>query len=314
MTTLNFDDDDIVLPFRVEALDTRGRAVRLGAVLDELFSRHDYPESVERLLAEAIALTVLIGSSMKFEGRFQFQAKTDGPVNLLVVDLTSPSALRAYARFDREALASLSPSASGGVLMGNGYLGLTVEQGVANTRYQGIVALDATGLEAAALQYFKQSEQIPTALRVAVAERMEAGQKRKRWRVGGILAQFLPVAPDRMNQADLDPGDAPTGAARHVVAQDDAWIEAQSLVATTEDIELVDPDLGLDSLLYRLFNERGVAVSDPVRLLDQCRCSEARIHETLGQFGAEEIASMRDADGSIRVTCEFCSRAYSLQL
>ncbi|MFY8114610.1 MAG: Hsp33 family molecular chaperone [Rhabdaerophilum sp.] len=308
-----FGADDIVLPFHVEPLDTRGRAIRLGRVLDEILARHAYPPSVERLLAEAIALTALMGSSLKFDGRFQLQAKTDGPVSMLVVDLGTPSSLRAYARFDAEKVAASGERADAATLLGQGYLGLTVEQTALQSRYQGIVALEGQGLEAAAKQYFRQSEQIPTALRIAVAEHQQPGGQR-RWRVGGVLAQFLPAAPERMRQADLDPGDAPAGTIRHVVQEDDAWIEARSLVETTEDIELVDPGLGLDRLLYRLFNERGVAVSEPIPMADQCRCSEARIRETLAQFSAEDLAEMREEDGEIAVTCEFCSRRYRLAL
>jgi molecular chaperone Hsp33 len=308
-----FGADDIVLPFHVEPLDTRGRAIRLGRVLDEILARHSYPPAVERLLAEAIALTALMGSSLKFDGRFQLQAKTDGPVSLLVVDLGTPSALRAYARFDAERVAALGERADAATLLGQGYLGMTVEQTALQSRYQGIVALEGQGLEIAAMQYFRQSEQIPTALRIAVAEHQKAGGQRQ-WRVGGVLAQFLPASPERMRQADLDPGDAPAGTIRHVLPEDDAWIEARALVETTQDIELVDPALGLDRLLFRLFNERGVAVSEPIPMEDRCRCSEARIRETLSQFSAADLADMREEDGEIAVTCEFCSRRYRLAL
>jgi molecular chaperone Hsp33 len=304
--------DNIILPFHVQPLDTRGRAVRLGRVLDEILARHNYPHAVERLLAEAIALTALMGSSLKFDGRFQLQTRTDGAVSMLVVDLGTPSSLRAYARFDAERVAAAGEAADGATLLGHGHLGLTVEQTALQSRYQGIVALEGQGLEVAALQYFRQSEQIPTALRIAVAEHQRAGGHRS-WRVGGVLAQFLPSAPERMRQADLDPGDAPAGTIRHVVAEDDAWVEARSLVETTEDIELVDPSLGLDRLLYRLFNERGVAVSEPVPMEDRCRCSEAKIRETLAQFSAEEVETMYQDDQEIAVTCEFCSRIYRIE-
>jgi molecular chaperone Hsp33 len=303
--------DDIVLPFHVAPLDTRGRAIRLGRVLDEILARHRYPPAVERLLAEAIAVTALMGSSLKFDGRFQLQTRSDGPVAMLVVDFATPSALRAYARFDAAGVAALGAGAAAPALLGSGHLGFTIEQGALRTRYQGIVALEGQGIEAAALQYFRQSEQIPTALRVAVAEQQLAGGAR-RWRVGGVMAQFLPAAPERMRQADLDPGDAPEGIIRHAVAEDDAWVEARALVETTEDIELVDPALGLDRLLIRLFNERGVRVFDPVALRDECRCSEARIRETLASFPEADLAGMRETDGMIGVTCEFCARQYRI--
>lgn len=308
-----FGADDTVLPFHVAPLDTRGRAVRIGPVLDAILARHAYPLPVERLLAEAITLTALMGASLKFDGRFQLQTKSDGPVGMLVVDFSTPADLRAYARFDAERLAGMDDDASAADLLGSGYLGFTVEQTALQSRYQGIVALEGQGLEAAALQYFKQSEQIPSALRIAVAEFRVAGEGRH-WRAGGILAQFLPSAPERMRQADLHPGDAPEGTVLHTLPEDDAWVEARSLVETTEDIELVDPSLGLDRLLYRLFNERGVQVSEPGVLADRCRCSEERIRETIAQFSPDDIADMREDDGQIAVTCEFCSRKYRLSL
>jgi molecular chaperone Hsp33 len=310
------DADNIVLPFRVEALDTRGRAIRLGAVLDGIFERHAYPDAVSRLLAEAVTLTALMGTSLKFEGRFQLQTKTDGIVDLLVVDLTMPSDLRAYARFDAARLAAAETELSSADLLGSGYLAFTVEQEALQSRYQGIVALEGQGLEAAAAQYFKQSEQIPTALRIAVAEQMLSTARgiTKSWRAGGVLAQFLPAAPERMRQGDLDPGDAPAGTVIETVAEDEAWREARALVGTIEDIELVDPSLGLDRLLYRLFHERGVHVVDAIMMRDQCRCSKARLEATIRQFEASDLAAMRDLDGSIPVTCEFCNRHYRLNL
>lgn len=308
--------DDIVLPFRVEALDTRGRSVRLGAVLDQILARHAYPAKVERLLAQAIALTALMGSSLKFDGRFQLQTKSEGPVSMLVVDFSTPADMRAYARFDAEAVANLPVNVSEADLLGPGYLGFTIEQTALQSRYQGIVGLDGQGLEAAAMQYFRQSEQIPSVVRLAVAEEqvMIAGARRQRWRAGGILAQFLPQAPERMRVADLDPGDAPEGTPKHEIAEDDAWVEARSLVETTEDLELVDPALGLDRLLYRLFNERGVAVQNPLPIVDQCRCSEPKIRQMLTQFSAEDLADMREDDGQIGITCEFCGRKYRLAM
>lgn len=312
--SLSLGADDIVLPFRVEALDTRGRSVRLGKVLDEILARHAYPAKVERLLAQAIVLTALMGSSLKFDGRFQLQTKSEGPVSILVVDFSTPADMRAYARFDEAAVANLPPNASEADLLGPGYLGFTIEQTALQSRYQGIVGLDGQGLEAAAMQYFKQSEQIPSVVRLAVAEEQVLidGVRRHRWRAGGILAQFLPQAPERMRVADLDPGDAPAGTPKHDVAEDDAWVEARSLVETTEDLELVDPTLGLDRLLYRLFNERGVTVQNPLPIADQCRCSEAKIRQMLAQFSAEDLSDMREEDGQIAITCEFCARKYRL--
>ncbi|MBC8129009.1 MAG: Hsp33 family molecular chaperone HslO, partial [Rhizobiaceae bacterium] len=198
-----FAGDDAVVPFAVEALDARGRAVQLGAMLDDILGRHDYPEPVARLLAEMIVLTVLLGTSLKFDGKFIAQTQTDGPVDLLVVDFTTPSSVRAYARFDAERVAA---SVAAGrtdpeTLLGIGTMALTVDQGGHSQRYQGIVELSGASLEEVAEGYFRQSEQIPTTLRLAVgriARRGEGGGFRESWRAGGILAQFLPEAPERM--------------------------------------------------------------------------------------------------------------------
>src|SRR5436190_7746455 len=242
--------DDTVLPFEVNTLDLRGRLTRLGPALDDILTRHDYPAPVGKLLGEAIVLTTLLGTSLKFEGRFILQTRTDGPVSFLVVDFKSPDRLRAYARFDAK---RLKEGQSSGDLLGKGHLAMTIDQGADMSRYQGLVALDGGSLEDAAHEYFLRSEQIPTRVRLAVGEewRGSGDGPKHRWRAGGMLLQFLPKAPERARPADLDPGDAPEGAATHEVAEDDAWVEGQSLIATVEDVELLDPDQSGERLLYR---------------------------------------------------------------
>ena len=186
-------NDDLVLPFAVEPLDVRGRVVRLGASLDTILARHGYPDPVARVLGEAAALTAMLGASLKLEGRFQLQTKTDGVIDMVVVDFDAPDSVRATARFDKERLAALgSGSLRSADLLGSGYLAMTIDQGNERSRYQGVVALDGQGFEEAAHQYFRQSEQIPTRVRLAVAEQFEAG--RHAYRAGGLLIQFLPTS------------------------------------------------------------------------------------------------------------------------
>src|SRR5712672_1829784 len=301
--------DDAALPFEVDALDLRGRLTRLGPALDDILTKHDYPAPVCKLLGEAIVLTTLLGSSLKFDGRFILQTQTDGPVSFLIVDFQAPDRLRAYARFDTTRLKDGQDSGS---LLGKGHLAMTIDQGADMSRYQGLVALEGGNLEDAAHQYFLRSEQIPTRVRLAVGEEWRGGEgegPKHRWRAGGMLLQFLPKAPERARQADLHPGDAPEGAATHAVAEDDAWVEGQSLIATVEDVELIDPDLSGERLLYRLFHERGVRVFSPLPLRAQCSCSREAVSSMLKSFAPKDRADMVK-DGKVAVTCEFCSSVY----
>jgi molecular chaperone Hsp33 len=299
--------DDAALPFEVDALDLRGRLTRLGPTLDDILTKHDYPAPVGKLLGEAIVLTTLLGSSLKFDGRFILQTQTDGPVSFLIVDFQAPDRLRAYARYDARRLQAGQDSAT---LLGRGHLAMTIDQGADMSRYQGLVALDGGGLEEAAHEYFLRSEQIPTRVRLAVGEEWRGGDGGKhRWRGGGMLLQFLPKAPERARQPDLHPGDAPEGAVVHEIAEDDAWVEGQSLIATVEDVELIDPDLSGERLLYRLFHERGVRVFKPIPLRAQCSCSREAVSAMLKSFAAKDRAEMVK-DGKVVVTCEFCSSVY----
>ncbi len=302
--------DDTVQPFDVSTLDLRGRVVRLGPAVDEILARHDYPPPVARLLGEAIALTVLLGSALKIEGRFILQTQTDGPVRMLVVDFRSPGAVRACARFDKARVAGAieAGKASPGALLGHGHLAMTIDQGTDTSRYQGLVALDGGSLEDAAHEYFKSSEQIPTRVRLAVGEEMSPGSGH-RWRAGGMLLQFLPKAPERARVADLDPGDAPEGAPAHAVEEDDAWVEGRSMISTVEDLELLDSTVSSERLVYRLFHERGVRVFKSVPVMAQCSCSRDNVEAMLRSFSQDDRDHMVE-DGMISVTCEFCSANY----
>jgi molecular chaperone Hsp33 len=306
--------DDTVQPFAVSALDVRGRVVRLGPALDAILDRHAYPKPVSQLLGEAVALTCLLGSSLKFDGRFILQTRTDGPVSMLVVDYQTPDRIRACATFDRAAVETMTAEgrASTVALLGRGHLAMTVDQGAEMNRYQGVVALDGATLEEVAHAYFAQSEQIPTRVRLAVAEMLtrEPGQPpRHAWRAGGILVQFLPESQDRIRQRELAPGDAPEPGRPEEFSDDDAWVEARSLVETVEDLELIDPALSSERLLFRLFHERGVRVFETQSVQDRCRCTRDAVTGMLDQFSAEEIADMT-VDGAIVVTCEFCNTRY----
>jgi molecular chaperone Hsp33 len=304
--------DDTILPFAVKALDLRGRIVRLGPAVDTILSSHDYPPPVAKLLGEAIVLTVMLGSSLKFEGRFILQTQSDGPVRMLVVDFTSPGKVRACARFDadRVAAAIAANEVAPGKLLGHGHLAMTIDQGSEMSRYQGLVQLEGGDLEQAAHEYFLRSEQIPTRVRLAVGEEFRSGNgARRHWRAGGILLQFLPKSAERARQADLDPGDAPPGTAVHAVPEDEAWMEGRSLVETVDDIELLDTDLSSERVAYRLFHERGVHVFEPTLIDAKCSCSRHSVESMLKSFSEQDRGDMVE-DGRITVTCEFCSSTY----
>ncbi|MDY8108676.1 Hsp33 family molecular chaperone [Fulvimarina sp. 2208YS6-2-32] len=314
LAEITFAGDDAVVPFHVEPLDARGRAVQLGPMLDSILARHDYPEPVARLLAEMIVLTVLLGTSLKFDGKFIAQTQTNGAVDLLVVDFTTPSSVRAYARYNEDRLKTAiedgdtAPEA----LLGAGILALTVDQGEYTQRYQGIVELSGASMDEVAESYFRQSEQIPTTVKLAVARIARRGDDgfKEGWRAGGMVVQFLPEAPDRMRMPDLPGGDAPDDAQIGETGEfDDTWLETRALVDTVDASELTDPEVGVERLLYRLFHERGVKVFEANPVADDCSCSRERIRTVLESFSPEEFEESIE-DGKIEVTCEFCSTHY----
>ena len=305
--------DDTVMPFEVAALDLRGRVVRLGPMVDEILARHDYPQPVAKLLGEALVLTIMLGSALKIDGRFILQTQSDGPVRMLVVDFTVPGKVRACARFDQDRVAAAidAGNTDAGALLGKGHLAMTIDQGLDTSRYQGLVALEGGTLEDAAHEYFLRSEQIPTRVRLAVAEelRAENGGTRHRWRAGGILLQFLPKAPARARIADLDPGDAPDGTEVHTLPEDEAWVEGRALVSTVEDVELIDPAISSERLVYRLFHEPGVRVFRTSDVRAECSCSRDSVESMLKSFSQDDRDHMVE-DDKISVTCEFCSANY----
>jgi len=309
--------DDVAVPFTLETLDCRGRVVRLGEALDQILTRHAYPAPVARLLGEAVVLAALIGSSLKFDGRFILQTQTNGPVNLIVVDLDAPDGLRGYARFDADAVrqAMAAGATQPGQLLGHGHLAMTVDQGPHMERYQGIVALEGGSLEDVAHTYFQQSEQVPTLVRLAVAQLTRKGEGRARWRAGGTLVQYLPPHGER-TMPDL-PGDgdfANPDTADRSFAESDKWTETRALIGTVADDELADPEVSAERLLFRLFHESGVRVFEPMPLEERCTCSAERIEAMLrDNFTAEERADMV-VDGEIEVVCEFCSADYHFKL
>jgi molecular chaperone Hsp33 len=286
--------DDLVAAFQIEGWPVRGRVVRLGAAVDEILTRHSYPEPVANLLGEACALAALVGSSLKIEGRLIVQAQGDGPVSYVVCDYDSEGSLRGYCRYDEARVAEVSqgfarPGAR--TLLGEGVFVMTIDQGPDTERYQGVTPIEGETLALCAERYFDQSEQTPTRVRLAVGQ-LQTDQGFA-WRAGGMLLQN--IAEDDARGSTLD-----------------VWERAQALFETLGEDELIDPLVPPEVLLYRLFHEDGVRLEAARPLKAFCRCSEDRIRGVLKSFTPEERADMVEADGAIKVTCEYCSRVYAI--
>lgn len=291
---------DRVLAFSLPQRHARGRAVRLGPVLDEILSAHDYPTAIRHLLTEALVLTALIGSLLKDDGgQLTIQAQTQdeggaGIVDLLVCDYRAGE-IRGYVRHDAERLAALETFPSIQALFGNGgYLALTFDLAATNQRYQGIVPLEGDSLAEACQSYFAQSEQIPTLIRTGI-----------RWDgqhciAGGILVQHLPEGEE--------------GRARlHVRMDHPEWEHVAVLAGSTRQEELVDPELSLEALVWRLFHEEDeIRVERLAALSRGCRCSAEHYTSVLSRFPESEREDMRGDDGMISVDCAFCSRIFKI--
>ena len=279
---------DLIQRFQIEGRPVQGRLVRLGPLIDDVLGRHDYPEPVAALLGEMLTLAVLLSGFLKYEGVFTLQTKGDGPVRLMVADVTSDGDVRGYAQFDAARLDAIAgrPAPSLPRLLGAGYLALTVDQGAHSERYQGIVELTGATLVDCVHHYFRQSEQLQTAIKLSVVA--DVG----RWRAGALMLQRLPSPAAAVSEDD-----------------EDAWRRALILMAGTSAGELCNPDLAPNDLLYRLYHEDGVRVFKPASPRAGCRCSRLRVERVLRSLPPAELRDL-EIDGRIEVTCEFCNRRY----
>ena len=285
---------DFVIPYQVERVGLRGRFLRFGPLLDHILDRHGYPIPVAILLAETMALTALLGSTLKYDVAFTLQANGEGPVRIAVAELTADGEIRAYAQFDAKAVARLEPAVmSVPSLLGQGYLAFTADWGPDKDRHQKIVELTGATLCECVHHYFRQSEQIDSAIKVAVKE--DGLEGKNGWQAGAIMVQRLPGEGPRPETAQA--------------ANEDAWREAVALMASVTDGELTDSRLAPDRLLYRLFQEPGVRMFAPRGLRPGCRCSRERVAGTLLAFPKAEVLDLLDR-GVVSVKCEFCGEAY----
>lgn len=278
---------DVLRPFQLERSRARGRLVRLGAAVDAVLQAHAYPRPVSDLLAELLVLVGGLAGGLKFDGRFSLQIRGDGPVRLIVADVTNDGEMRGYASFDADAIGEASAFTD---LVGKGLMALTVDQAASGGEtYQGVVQLEGRSLQDSMLAYFQQSEQVPTGIRSAVAFDPTAGA----WRAAALIVQAMP-------------GEATAAPAE----REDDWRRTMLLLETLSDAELLDPGLDPDALLFRLFHEDGVRVFDSLDLRFGCSCDAERVGTMLKQFDRDEVLAMPDESGKVTVTCEFCSRVY----
>lgn len=293
---------DRPLRFFIPPRDARGRIVRLDKSLEQILSAHAYPPQIEALLAEALVLTALLGSSLKDAGgQLTLQAQTQaGVVKLLVCDFKD-GALRGYVQFDEEQAATLPADATLFALFGEGYLAITFDREKKSAhddgRYQGIVPLEGNSLSEATELYFVQSDQIPTLIRVGIDRR-----DGKTVKAGGIMLQHLPQGEEGRERL-------------HVRINHEEWEHIEVLAGSITSGELTDTDLPLEEIVWRLFHEEDeVRIEEGKGLSRGCRCDESHIRDVISRFPVAERNEMADGSGNIAVNCEFCSRSFPISL
>jgi molecular chaperone Hsp33 len=296
-------EGDQALPFQLDALGVRGRLVRLGPTLDAIIERHGYPLAVARPLAEAMVLCACLATSLKYDGIFTLQISGDGPIRLLVTDLTTDGALRGYAQFDSSKLAVAlgagnhdAPDGYVPKLFGRGRLAFTVDQGQHTERYQGVVPLEGATLADCAHTYFRQSEQLPTGIKIVAQRSVEGGTGH--WRAAALMVQQMPEFDAGRIDVDRE-------------QREDDWRKAVILMASATEAEMLDAGLPGATLLYRLFHQERPRQFERRPFVARCRCSRARIDRVLRSIKREELGDMRDPSGRVVVKCEFCSTEYA---
>lgn len=299
MTQTNIPMDDFVAGFSPQGLPVRGRVIRMSeGTISPILKRHAYPDHLAEILGEAVMLSALVGSGMKFQGKVLAQAEGDGPVSMLVGEYTKSGGLRGYARHEPDRWAWLNKVNKGDkphmpqLFGATGRLGLIIVYENTDLKpYQGIVPLAKGSMAQCAEDYFERSEQVETKLRMSV--RQDAAGA---WTAGGMMIQKIAGDDARGNT-------------------DDGWREAEALFSTLSDEELTDPALPAMDLVYRLFHEDGVAMdSDAQALSDVCTCNRDRLVGTLQGMSDESLRDMVEPDGTLQIDCQFCSRAYTIPI
>ena len=293
MTGLN---NDFSITFQIEGLDIRGRLVRLGPALERVLGPHQYPAPVAEIMAETVTLAATLASALKYDGIFGLQTQGNGPVGLMVADVTSDGALRGYARYDEKQIELLISSAvdvSGAPvprLLGGGHMAFSVDQGEHMERYQGISELDGATLADCAHHYFRNSEQLESAIWLAADAGYEGTNKNAA--SGALMIQRMPSTNSNIDNDEAE----------------DGWRRAVAILSSLSRDELLSNKLAPEELLFRLYHEDGVRVFETRKLFHQCRCSREKVTGTIKSFPLEEIT---DDDGNVHVTCEFCKQVYN---
>ncbi|QQN75673.1 Hsp33 family molecular chaperone HslO [Croceicoccus sp. YJ47] len=289
---------DSLVAFSIPDRDARGRCVRMGPVLDTILSAHDYPLPIRHLLAEALILTALMGSLLKGEGgQLTMQAQSaSGLIDLLVCDYRD-GAVRGYVKYDAERLAAHGSNTALRDLFGkDAHLAMTFDLAEKKQRYQGIVPLDGTDLAQACESYFRQSEQVPTIMRVAV--RFDGTH----CIAGGLLIQHLPQGEEGRERL-------------HVKMDHPDWEHIAVMGGSVRHSELVDPSLTIEQILWRLFHEESEIRIEPMpALMRGCRCTAEHYIDVLSRFPQAERVEMRADDGLVHVDCAFCSKVFRIEV
>ncbi len=304
--------DDTVLPFQLDRTGTRGRVARLDGVLQTVLSQHEYPPSIEALIAEMTLLTALIGQTIKLRWKLSLQVRGDGPARLIATDYYGPSEdgaparLRAYASFDET---RLEPKGDPFDQIGNGYFAILIDQGEGMVPYQGITPISGGSLAAGAETNFAQSEQIPTRFALSFGRSQQPGEV-LHWRAGGIMLQQMPEASPEVQGGGS--GEGGLLQAEDVLDEDavEDWSHVNILLDTAEDIELIGPSVQPTDLLVRLFHEDGPRVFDPQPVEFGCTCSPDRVRQSLSIYSAKDIGHMTTDEGIVTADCQFCGAHY----
>lgn len=288
-------DRDCLHRFLFEDYPFRGYLVHLDASWRALLEHRTYPDSIRDTLGEAVAASVLLAATLKFDGTLSLQLKGQGPMHLMIAQCSSQLGVRAVARYrdevDERDLVALS---------GDGNLTVTLENDDLTQRYQGIVPLSGERLSECLREYFENSEQLPTRLWLHADEQGASG----------LLLQRLSddTVAGRQGTQWVSNAAVPNKAVPNQAEIADAWNRVQLLGDTLQPSEL--KGLSDQAILRRLFAEDDVRLFESAPVFFRCRCSRERVEGMLRALGADEVRSIIEERGSVEVHCDFCNRGY----